>query len=457
MPKSDFLQDMRDDELVLSDQYQINPISSIEQVIPVKFCSASESEACFDDDKTLCRYKVLTQRDGHSWVVLEWNKAEDTVDNTMYAIEEVDENSNEDSADEDSLSSDDDDDPRSPSNHLHVLMPEAEGGALRANIRVGSRHQVKVGAFVPGQTVRSRNPKLVWSPNMIAEHELKSFCDRLADMHYEYLEQNGLLNEEPYCPLPTEDTEDILRTMANKGCPNPVLTGSMVSTGGFLTDAQNRLLKECDVDAILETLHDHNYDTDAALKAISGNMSKYTSGWTRAEKDLFDDGFRLAQGFLPNIADAVHTKSNRDVIDYWFRFKIADQFRLYQGKKREQAIRMIECIEKRRYHEYTVNSTDGDNGRQQHVHQQKRRKPAHWSEASVSDVTGALEERRQVARALLLDVQKQMGFEVMEQVAQVVRKLHKSYESQVKDKLFDLLDGEPELQKRFLEFLPRVT
>lgn len=42
------------------------------------------------------------------------------------------------------------------------------------------------------------------------------------------------------------------------------------------------------------------------------------------------------------------TKPLKGVIDYFYRFKIPDQFRKVQERKREQAIRMLECIETKR-------------------------------------------------------------------------------------------------------------
>ena len=48
------------------------------------------------------------------------------------------------------------------------------------------------------------------------------------------------------------------------------------------------------------------------------------------------------------------SKGVKEVIDYHYRFKIPDQFRRYQEKKRDQSVRMMECIETRRYHDSLV-------------------------------------------------------------------------------------------------------
>ena len=73
--------------------------------------------------------------------------------------------------------------------------------------------------------------------------------------------------------------------------------------------------------------------------------------WTHAQKELFEAGFRRYAGSLRMIHKGLGpmtSKSFRDVIDYHYRFKIPDQFRVFQEIKREQAVRMMECIESRR-------------------------------------------------------------------------------------------------------------
>jgi hypothetical protein len=117
----------------------------------------------------------------------------------------------------------------------------------------------------------------------------------------------------------------------------------------------------------------------------------------------------------------------------------------YQNKKREQAIRMMECIEKRRYHELAQESTD----------RREPRRKKQWAETASSEVIGSVEERRQAAKTLLLDVQRVMGNQVMKEAAAIVRELSKSYNTRAKHELFSLLQGQPELQKRFLDFLPK--
>ena len=116
----------------------------------------------------------------------------------------------------------------------------------------------------------------------------------------------------------------------------------------------------------------------------------------------------------------------------------------------------MECIEKRRYYERPTTDTGATATNGNLERDAKRRKTnTHWSETSAKDVTDATEARRRDAKALLTDVHTAMGRDVMAEVARAVRQLHRAYEPEVRDELFSLLAGQPELQRRFLAFLPK--
>jgi len=145
---------------------------------------------------------------------------------------------------------------------------------------------------------------------------MTSFLNRVAELHNPYLQQNGMKMDEPYSPLPYDRVEDIMRQTPGQHPP----TGSFMSTASMLGGVRSGLSKECNADSLLEILADHDYDTDRALVTIQSNLNRITSGWTRAEKDIFDDGFRRHQGALRTIAKAIGpTKSLQDVIDYYYR------------------------------------------------------------------------------------------------------------------------------------------
>lgn len=443
MTQEKLLSSLAPNELVLSDQEDKNPVAAIQSKVQVLFqqplAGPTPTTAQY-----LCRYALTLE--GRVCTLSVLNDSQSLSMNLGG----------------DSLSSDDmaDDDSGSEARERRrVPFPEGEGSNLRAEIQVGEAHQITVGPFIAGQVVASRKPKKVWEPNRISDDQLRTFLDRLSAIHNEYLTRNKISSEEPYSPLSTEKAElEMLRIAKAQGISTiPMLTGSNVSTASRLTVTPNAMWKECDVDAVMELLNDHGYDTEAALEAARKNLDSITNGWSYAEKTLFDDGFRHANGSLRRIANNVDTKTNKEVVDFWFRFKIPDQFRLYQNKKREQSIRIMECIEKRRYLDLTMRSTTGDASRQQeNVFQAPNTKPSKWSEASVGEVTGAVEQRRHLAKQLLLDVQDTLGPEVTSRVAAALRRLHKSYSHSVKEELFALLENQPELKKRFLEFLPKA-
>jgi hypothetical protein len=319
---------------------------------------------------------------------------------------------------------------------------------MRGEILVGSRYQIKVGPFVPNLNVRSRGPKLIYKASQISDDDMLAFLNNVADVHVSYVNRNGYTMNEPYTPLNQDIAEEIMRETPG----NKPLTGSFMSTASMLGGKRCRLTKECDPDAILEILAENNCDTTAALNAIKSNLDRITCGWSRFEKDIFDDGFRRHQNALRLIAKVIApTKSIQDVVDYHYRVKIPDQFRKYQDKKREHAVRMIECIESKKYHEF-VSASNANAG---HGNHETTGKSGHWSERPVSSIADAKDERIRTAKKLLLDVKDSFGRDTMAAVASVIRQLQRSYEPETRDELFKLLTSQPDLQRRFLEFLPK--
>lgn len=319
-------------------------------------------------------------------------------------------------------------------------IQEGEGSALRGDIQVGPKYQMKVGKFVPGQTVRSRGAKLVFKKGAIDDDSLHGFLEKAAKLHRAYLKKHGILLQDPYTPLSQEEAENLMKELPKDELP----TGSTLSTASMLSGKRCNLTKECSPDYLLEILSENLYDTKKALRAVEADLERITVGWTKHERDIFDDGFRRHEGELRPIARAIApTKSMREVVDYHYRFKIPDQFRKYQDKKREQAARMLNCIETRQYHDSLVSSND------------TMSKSSHWTEKSAADLATQKNERVQSAKDLLLEIKNRLGKAVMVNVASVVRELQVSYTQEARDDLFKLLHDQPELQKRFLGFLPK--
>ena len=230
-------------------------------------------------------------------------------------------------------------------------MVDTEGSTAKGNIFIGPEHQVYVPPFVPGQKVTSRNPTLVWMPGAIPDEIFDGYLQDSSKILNDYMEQSGLVIDDPYAPLPSARVEAMIQA-ENNGNP---MTLSRMSTASTLSKARNELTRECKLDQLLATLKDHDYNPKEALDYVAAHPRDYLTIWTHKERDTFNHVFRRHSGALRMISKALAgTKTFKDVVDYHYRFKIPDQFRRYQEKKREQAVRMMECLEHRRSHETSI-------------------------------------------------------------------------------------------------------
>jgi hypothetical protein len=330
-----------------------------------------------------------------------------------------------------------------------IALQEGGGAMLRTEIRVGSTYQADVRPFVPGRVSQSRMPVLVYKANAISDSDLFHFLNRVADLHNDYLQNNLITLEEPYTPLSHARAEDFMRVTSRF----QRFTGSSMSTSSMLAGKPCRLQRECNSDAVLETLTFHKYDTAAAFSAIQSDICLITSGWTKSEREIFDCGFRRNTGSLRDAARAMSTtKSMKDVIDFFYRFKVSDQFRKFQDKKRTFAVQMVECIEARKHLESL--SSNHALGLSANIIDSAC-PSSHWSGKSISSIAVVTDDRVRSAKELLLDVREKYGNNRLVEVVSVIRQLQDCYDVESRSHLFKLLDGHPELQKRFLDFLPK--
>lgn len=234
-------------------------------------------------------------------------------------------------------------------------MQITEGSTTKGNIFIGPEHQVDVPPFVPGQTVASRNPTPVWKPGSVSDDTVDGYLKEASKILNKYMEENGLVINDPYAPLSSAKVEAMVQA-ENNGKP---LTLSRMSTASSLSKDRNELTRECKLDELLAALKDADYNPQKALNHVAGYPRKYLTIWTQKEKDLFNTGFRRHSGSLRMISKSLSgTKTFKDVVDYHYRFKIPDQFLRYQEKKREQAVRMMECLEHRRSLEAPIYQRD---------------------------------------------------------------------------------------------------
>jgi hypothetical protein len=221
----------------------------------------------------------------------------------------------------------------------------SEGTIDQRNARVGPEHQISVPPFVPNQKIVSRNPTPVWKPQQISRDELQEYMAKASRILVPYLKRKGLTHSEPYSPLAWDQMEELSKEMG----PDKMPTLSTICTASALSEKRTDMAREVDTDALLRLLHQHTYDADEALQVIKSSPKSFVSTMTPTQKEIVNSSFRRYAGSIRMVYKALAPgKTFQDVIDYVYRFKIPDQFRLFQEIKREQAIRMLECIESRR-------------------------------------------------------------------------------------------------------------
>jgi hypothetical protein len=357
-----------------------------------------------------------------------------------------------------------------------------EGTTEQRYIKVGKEHQVLVPPFVPNQKSVSRHPIKVWEPGTITQEKIDEYMDEVSKILTPYLRDRRLTQEEAYSPFPTARMEELSQTLAWNRLP----TLSSVSTSSSLSTKKVDALREFDCDALLRNLHSCNCDIQAALSLVQSNPRNFSTIWLPQEKNVFDNGFRRYSGSLRAIFKGMGSKDLQQVIDYHYRFKIPDQFRRFQERKREQAVRMLECIETRRSLNAPIlmpkdlkpqNTTeDQKESKDWYVHV-KALSFFMWTvflmmllifciscfccciserfDTSSTSAAVSVEERRAKAKELLLDVESQLGRTKVIQIFELVKESADAPLVESKTRLMELLRGHKDLQQRFHEFLPK--
>ncbi len=328
---------------------------------------------------------------------------------------------------------------------------------ITMQIQVGPDHQVKVPKFVANQynmsNIVSRKPVRMWKPDKISQEGTDDYIEQAAHILTPYLRQHHLTQEEPYAPFPTQRMEELSRSLSRQRLP----TLSSVSTVSSLTTHKVDALREFNIDALLRNLHVSNYNVRAAIAAIEASPMDYLVAWSSHEKARFNTGFRRYSGSLRAIYKGMGSKSLSDVIDYHYRFKIPDQFRKIQERKREQAIRMLEVIETKRNLNAPIVVSTGIPGERPSLSRGAfdEGDKGDWTKTGSSSLAVSLEERRVKAKELLLDVEAKFGRNKMMKVFEVFKHADETSIPECKNKLLEIFTGHRDFQSRFLEFMPQ--
>lgn len=250
-----------------------------------------------------------------------------------------------------------------------------EGNGVKRETRVGPAFQVTVPPFQSNSNSNnrksiSRKPALVWKIDRLSNNEIAQFLSGASHILVPFLNENSLVHVEPYSPLAWDETE----ALANELEPSKPQTLSSICTGASLARKRTDMLREMDVDALITLLHKVDYNVAKALERVQADPHNFVTSWTMMQKEALNVAFRRYAGSLQMVHRALASeKSFKEIVDYVYRFKIPDQFRLFQEAKQEQAIRMLERIENLR-DDNTVINVDRERVEQQSEGPSPRRK-----------------------------------------------------------------------------------
>lgn len=210
----------------------------------------------------------------------------------------------------------------------------SEGATTVGRIEVGPNHQ----AVIPVQLDLARKtsfrgmtnppsqrvPIMVWDPaNDRDDGTVDGFLEDARALLLGHLKAAGV---EPF--LDTNYVE----------CPDP--------------KSEAAKPREIDIDRLLSELHECKGNVGRAIKKVSNNPGKYMTIWTREDRDGFDVGYRTYRESIRMVAISLgKSKTCKDTVDYQYRFKLVENFRRFQRKKREKAEEIMATVEDRMLNE----------------------------------------------------------------------------------------------------------
>ena len=266
----------------------------------------------------------------------------------------------------------------------------AEGSHLRTKIAVGPAHQAKLPPFNPRQTLASRGATRLYSSDCIGDDDWNRYWNTLGQRHQAHLNQNSLSMMPP----------------------------SGKCTAARMVHPPNAALRpELDMDAAMEHLATHQHKVDDALQNL--DLDALTTSWSRADRLRFDAVFT---GVPPS---EFHGKTTRQVIDYYYRFVVPDRFRGFVQTKRKQADPLIRMALERR----------SKRGR------------------TFLRATGAVDERRQRGKELLVQIEAALGSDVLAHVLRLIKECKENGTERKKRELVAAVAGDPELQQQLRVFV----
>eukprot|EP00549_Striatella_unipunctata_P025619 CAMPEP_0118724052 /NCGR_PEP_ID=MMETSP0800-20121206/32344_1 /TAXON_ID=210618 ORGANISM="Striatella unipunctata, Strain CCMP2910" /NCGR_SAMPLE_ID=MMETSP0800 /ASSEMBLY_ACC=CAM_ASM_000638 /LENGTH=373 /DNA_ID=CAMNT_0006632545 /DNA_START=401 /DNA_END=1522 /DNA_ORIENTATION=+ len=294
-------------------------------------------------------------------------------------------------------------------------LTESLGNKTEGTIGIGSDHQVVVPPFTGTQPVESRNPTLVWKTNAVTQDAYEDYILRAEKILSGFIQSNGM--ERP----------SKLTTTRPRKSNTPLV---------FHDRAIN-------VDKLFDLLHQKEYDATKALGAITATPREYIDLWTENEIKQFADFSRKTSGSLRIIAKNIPTRNFKSIVDYQYRFLTPEQHCLQEEKSREEALHMIECIEKRCFDSVVVRmSATGE------------KKARDWYANKTGNAPSAVENREDKAMTVILEIRDKLEPNKYEEFEDTFEKYHAN-PALLNTKFRDLLSDHRELYEKIQAFLPR--
>ena len=473
---------MTSNDLILTDQSDDNDVTSILRKAtvvrrkPLDGSDDDDREMTIPEGAFVCRYQLnfcpASSSGGEGTVVVHpFEEESDIFTVANYEIDgmkKISSLNNIVSTDEGSSK---EEKAASSNNYAHVAYPHSPRrviteGPTVGKIHVGPNHQAVVPEQLDLERKTSRRgmanppsariPTLVWDPKSNDDSVVESFLDEACAL----LVKNRITAAEmkPFHEANCVESPDL--------------------------NAETKRPRECKIDVLLIELHNCKYNAKKALKKVSEKPEKFTTIWTRNEKDQFDASYRAYRESLRAISQSMgEGRSTNDVIDYLYRFKLVENFRRFSAKKREKAREMMETVENRMLNEKAKEDAKNeyvDESDESSSEEEKGKRVAtpNGVLSSVStagpvnnrirtwfrtgggdeDAVGATQLRRNEAANLLSMIKDKVG----EDAYLVLAKSLKAYYAHsgsslddVKNTAADIMKSHPDLLNTFEAFFPK--
>ncbi|KAL9183523.1 hypothetical protein ACHAXT_004379 [Thalassiosira profunda] len=349
-------------------------------------------------------------------------------------------------------------------------------GPTVGSIKVGAEHQADIPPKLDLERKTSfrglshppsqRIPTMVWDPATDDDEAVDNFLDRCSSVIVEHLKSIELepFHDVNYVESPSSSVEE-------------------------------RRPREASMDLLLTELHDCRGDADKAIQKVAGNPEKYTSVWTKDDKEQYDTGYRTYRESIRMVATLLEdSKSCKDTVDYYYRFKLVENFRRFKRKKRDKSLEVMATVEDRMLNEKAKEdarkgsgmAVDADGSSSDEEEEGKvaatinenagsslmamptthvgpvNNRVRTWfrTAAGGEDAVGATQQRRNGAADLLSEVGQRVGKDAFATLVSSLKACNASQANNstlvdVKSTARDVLEGHPDLLEQFLGFLPR--